>query len=149
MLPTIILYFFCLLIFLYLHSCLQSLDAISLYLKRQNRWYEIMPLEPEPTRLETFSMYVRAIYRVFTGEEAPHQGGEHFDLGPVHMYGGYPRADDAGDPLVPVWQEDMEFDDAVQMPDLANAVKPQKGGRMQAWRRPFDGLRRRCTYGRR
>lgn len=144
-----VLYIFCLLILLYFHLCLQNLDAISLNINRQNQWYEIVPLEPEPTRLETFSMYVRAIYRVLMGKEVPHQGGEHFDMGPVEMYGGYPQTDEAGDSIAPVWQEDMEPDDAVQMPDLARVIEPQKGGKIRSWRRPFDGLRRRFTYKRR
>ncbi len=144
-----ILYIFCLLVLLYLHLCLQNLDAISLNINRQNRWYEIIPLEPEPTRLETFSMYVRAIYCALMGKEAPHQGGEDFGLGAVEMYGGYPQADEAGDPFIPAWQGDMGYDDTVQGPGVAEAIEPHDGGRRSALRRNIAALRRRLAFGRR
>lgn len=145
----IVLYIFYLLTLLYLHLCLQTLDVMSLNINRQNRWYNVFPLGPEPTRLEAFSMYVRALHRAVMGKEAPHEGGDHFDLGPVEIYGGYPQADEAGDLFDPGWQENLGYDDAVPMPDMVEVIEPHAGGRTRAWQRKFDALKRRVAFRRR
>ncbi len=145
----IVLYIFRLLVLLYLHVCRHILDAISVNINRQNEWYGVMPLEPEPTRLEAIKIYVHAIYQALMGKPAPHQGGGDFEIGAVEMYGGYPQANEAGDPFIPAWQGDMGVDDAAQMPDVAGVKKPQDGGRMTALRRTIDRLRRRSVFARR
>ena len=146
---NMVLYIFGLLILLYLHLGLQTLNAISLNINRQNEWNGIVPLEHEATRLEAFKSYTLAIYRALMGKEAPHQGAQDLGLGAVDMYGGYPQADEAGDPFFPAWQGDMGYDDAVPMPDMVEVIEPHAGRRRKAWQRNVDSLRRRFAFGRR